>query len=266
MQNHYQTLNLSDTATQEEVKAAYRKLAMKHHPDRGGDPEKFKEINTAYSIIGDEKQRQSYDQSLKQRTRTSDHGFGDWSSFFDADMSSMFNEFSKRQQQSSTIKTVALDVPIKDILTGKSFDISIKGTQFPISVPKMFPDNESIIMPGMAKKLFGDRFTDLHVVIRWALPRGVNVLGLDVHYTVETSVLTLIFGGPITVELLDGTAVEINISPNTNTNTSIRVVGRGLTGNSGEKGIMMVRMVPTMPKADDAMYQDLKKYLDSKAC
>ena len=52
--SHYQTLGVDKTATQAEIKKAYRKLTMKHHPDKGGDENKFKEIAEAYAVIGDE--------------------------------------------------------------------------------------------------------------------------------------------------------------------------------------------------------------------
>lgn len=60
--DYYKTLGVSRTATAEEIKKAYRKLARKHHPDAGGDEAKFKEINEAYEVLSDEKKRKLYDQ------------------------------------------------------------------------------------------------------------------------------------------------------------------------------------------------------------
>ena len=66
---HYETLGLTDTATEEEIKKAYRKLAMKHHPDRNAgnksSEEKFKKINEAYSILSDPYKKTEYDYTLK---------------------------------------------------------------------------------------------------------------------------------------------------------------------------------------------------------
>jgi DnaJ-class molecular chaperone len=59
--DYYHILNIEKTATQDEIKKAFRKLAHKHHPDKGGDEEKFKEINKAYQILSDDKKRQEYD-------------------------------------------------------------------------------------------------------------------------------------------------------------------------------------------------------------
>ena len=60
--DYYKTLGVPRNATQDEIKKAFRKLARKNHPDAGGDEEKFKEINEAYEVLGDEKKRKLYDQ------------------------------------------------------------------------------------------------------------------------------------------------------------------------------------------------------------
>ena len=59
---YYKMLGVKKDATQNEIKKAYRKLAIKYHPDKGGDPEKFKELGTAYQTLSDPKKRQMYDQ------------------------------------------------------------------------------------------------------------------------------------------------------------------------------------------------------------
>lgn len=59
--NYYETLGVDKKATQDDIKKAFRKLAQKHHPDKGGDEAKFKEITEAYSVLADEKKRREYD-------------------------------------------------------------------------------------------------------------------------------------------------------------------------------------------------------------
>src|SRR5574343_1319216 len=60
--DYYEILGVAKTATQDEIKKAFHKLAHKHHPDKGGDEKKFKEINEAYQVLSDAKKRQQYDQ------------------------------------------------------------------------------------------------------------------------------------------------------------------------------------------------------------
>ena len=61
MEDFYQILGVNQNATQDEIKKAYRKLAVEHHPDKGGDENKFKKISEAYDTIGDEVKRKQYD-------------------------------------------------------------------------------------------------------------------------------------------------------------------------------------------------------------
>ena len=61
MPNHYETLGVDKNATQDELKKAYRKLSKEHHPDKGGDEEKFKEISEAYSVLSDPEKRKEFD-------------------------------------------------------------------------------------------------------------------------------------------------------------------------------------------------------------
>ena len=76
----YEVLGVDQKATQNEVRKAFKKLAIKHHPDRGGDSEKFKEINAAYEVLSDPEKRELYDkyglEGLKNQGMESE-GFGD---------------------------------------------------------------------------------------------------------------------------------------------------------------------------------------------
>ena len=62
--SHYETLGISKESSQNEIKKAYRSLAKKHHPDKGGDEEVFKKINDAYNILSDPSKKQQYDNPM----------------------------------------------------------------------------------------------------------------------------------------------------------------------------------------------------------
>lgn len=65
MKDYYEVLGINENASQDEIKKAFRKNSLKHHPDKGGNPEKFKEINDAYQVLGDEGKKQRYDMERK---------------------------------------------------------------------------------------------------------------------------------------------------------------------------------------------------------
>ena len=60
--DYYEVLGVPKTASQDEIKKAFHKLAHKYHPDKGGDEKKFKEINEAYQVLSDQQKRAQYDQ------------------------------------------------------------------------------------------------------------------------------------------------------------------------------------------------------------
>jgi len=82
--DYYETLGIAKGASTDEVKRAFRKLAQEHHPDKGGDPEKFKEVNEAYQVLSDTEKRQQYDQYGKTFEQArAQGGFGGFEGFRD---------------------------------------------------------------------------------------------------------------------------------------------------------------------------------------
>src|SRR3989338_7506701 len=98
--DYYRTLGLERNSTKEEIKKAFKKLALKYHPDRAPEDkkkeyeEKFKEINEAVSVLGDEKKRQQYDQygSAAFQQGAGFQGF-DFSDVMSQFRSGMFGDF-----------------------------------------------------------------------------------------------------------------------------------------------------------------------------
>jgi DnaJ-class molecular chaperone len=80
--DYYSTLGLQRGASDADIKKAYRSLAMKHHPDRGGDADTFKNISVAYDTLSDENKRAQYDQQLMGGPQINMHNFGDINEMF----------------------------------------------------------------------------------------------------------------------------------------------------------------------------------------
>ena len=117
MPNHYETLGVDKNATQEELKKAYRKLSKLHHPDKGGDEEKFKEISEAYSILSDPEKRKPYDNPSPFGNMGGDGGPMGFEEFF--------RRATQRQQteiQPNIYHRVIID--LKDVLNGKTVSIN----------------------------------------------------------------------------------------------------------------------------------------------
>jgi len=126
MANLYEVLGVQKDASQDEIKKVYRKLAVKHHPDKGGDPEKFKNITEAYNTLSDTNKRKEYDY---QQARP--HGFGGFGGFGDI-FESFFNHSgrtpSPQQPQPTYDKDIKfkIGVTLEQIRQGVRHDIQYK--------------------------------------------------------------------------------------------------------------------------------------------
>lgn len=137
--DYYNILGVEKGASKDEIKKAFRKKAHEHHPDKGGDQEKFKELSEAYQVLSDEAKRQQYDQFGTTFDQTGGGGFNGFQGFggqgFNVnfeDLGGMFGDFfgggrSTRRQTKGT--DIAVDIRL-------TFKESIFGTQKEISLTK----------------------------------------------------------------------------------------------------------------------------------
>lgn len=135
--DYYEILGVQKTASKEEIKKAYRSLALKHHPDRNPDnlkesEAKFKEISQAYSVLSDETKRSNYDRFGTEKGQQSWGNVGGVDPF---DIFSQFfggNPFGRSQNPFSDVQDIRiqLDITLEDVVLGNkktvSFDIAEK--------------------------------------------------------------------------------------------------------------------------------------------
>jgi len=107
MENFYQTLGVNENATQDEIKKAYRKLAVEHHPDKGGDENKFKKISEAYDTVGDENKRSQYDNQ-----RSNPFGGGGGFDPFSGGFNPFGDMFNGAQQRKRAVPDKIVDVNV----------------------------------------------------------------------------------------------------------------------------------------------------------
>lgn len=137
MKNYYDLLGIPKTATEEEIKTAFRKLAHKYHPDKkGGDEKKFKEVSEAYSVLSDKKKRTEYDTYGKTFAGqggpqggpsgfdfSNFQGFGGQGQNFEFDLGDIFGEFFGGSQQGQRTRrgrdiSIDLELPFRDAIFG----------------------------------------------------------------------------------------------------------------------------------------------------
>lgn len=124
---YYKILGVSENATQDEIKKAHRKLALKHHPDKGGDPDTFKEINEAHDVLKDPKKREIYDRYGEDAIKEGMHNGGGGGS-----MADLFGELfggggrgGRARERRSDDVVHKLQVSLEDIYTGTTKKLSL---------------------------------------------------------------------------------------------------------------------------------------------
>merc|ERR1719326_25237 len=122
----YKLLEVEKSASDAEIKKAYRKLAVKHHPDKGGDPEKFKEITRAYEVLSDSDKRQQYDRFGEEGLEVGGGGF-DPTDIFDAFFGGGGRRGGggKKQRQKTKDVTMPLKVTLEQLYNGATKKMAI---------------------------------------------------------------------------------------------------------------------------------------------
>ncbi len=185
--DHYKTLGISKNATTEEIKKAYRKLALQYHPDRGGDKEsekKFKEVNEAYQILSDPEKRKRYDQfgdaAFKGGgySRGQEYGGFDFSGFGGGDFSGfggglgdIFEDFFG--QQLSQVQAELNITPSQAVL-GDKINLEVGGEKVSLDIPAGVQSGMSFRFPGKGRAYRGGKKGDLILTINIQMPKHIS--------------------------------------------------------------------------------------------
>jgi len=250
--DHYQTLGVAKTATTDEIKKAYRKLASKHHPDKGGDTAKFQEIQTAYDTLSDEAKRQEYDNPMPQGNPFG--GFPGGFSFHTGgggfeDLFEMFNRQHQQQRRQQVFRT-AINVSLFQAYQGGEQIIKLQthtGTQaVKINVPRGVNNGDQVRIDNVIEG------ASLLVEFRVQSDLRFDRRGHDLVATQNVSVLDLIAGGSFEFTTLSGKTFEVNIKQKTQPYVQLRIPGQGMPiGNSGNFGDQIILIKPFIPDMID---------------
>lgn len=260
--DYYQILGVGRNASPDEIKQSYRRLAAKHHPDRGGSTEEFQKIEEAYRNLSDPDLKAQHD---NPNPFGGQHGgfafnFGGGNPFDD-----FFGQFMGRQARQQRIYTVTLWVTLEQVAKGTTESIQVTTPTgiktFNIQVPKGVGDGQQI----RYQNLMPDG--DLQIEFRIHQHQVFERRGNDLYLTKKISIFDLVLGTTIKVPTISGEELEINIPPRTAPGTTMRLQDRGLTteGRFIEKGSQFILITGVIPDTiSDGLLSAIKQELGKK--
>lgn len=247
--DYYKTLGVDRNASPEEIKKAYRKLAAKNHPDRGGSTEEFQKIEEAYRNLSDPNLKSQHDNPNPFGAQAGGgfHGgfpgsfafnFGGGNPFED-----IFSQFTRQQRQK--VYAVTLWVTLEQVAKGTEEDIQLAMADgvktFKIKIPKSVEDGQHI----RYENLMPDG--SLQIEFRVHRHAVFERRGLDLYLTKKISIYDLILGTTIKIKTIHGDELELTVPSRTNPGTTLRIHHRGLTATNGTIGDLYVLTSATIP-------------------
>ncbi|NNJ12938.1 J domain-containing protein [Chloroflexales bacterium ZM16-3] len=267
MKDYYQILGVSRSASDQEIKQAYRKLARKYHPDiNPGDKQaeaRFKEINEAYETLSDKEKREKYDRFGSDWKRYEQAGPG--ADYGGGDVSDIFESFfgggrGGRGGGGFNIKMDGQDVeqPV-DISLEEAFHGTQRSIQF--SNPNGTPRTITVKIPagsdtGGRVRVSGEGAPGMNGGARGDLIMAVRVLpnarferkGSDLHTTIDAPMYTLLLGGQVQVPTLTGKTITLTIPQGTQNGRTFRLSGQGMPVlHTDRRGDLYARMNVVLP-------------------
>jgi len=284
----YETLEINESASESEIKKAYRKLARQYHPDVNKDPgaeEKFKEINSAYEILSDKEKKQQYDmhgdsmfggQNFHDFSRS--HGGAGAGSMEDI-LREMFsggggfggggfggggNPFGGggfHQEPNLDIET-NVTIPFVVSILGGSHSVAVNGDRFDIKIPAGVNSGEKMRVKGKGHSQNG-RAGDLFLKITVSSSPDYEREGDDLVKEFNVPLSAALFGEKIAIETLEK-EIKLKVPANTKNGQRFRVKEMGaMNRKTKTRGNLYLRANIVLPKVED-LDKDLVEMMKEK--
>ncbi|WRE26979.1 DnaJ domain-containing protein [Helicobacter pylori] len=274
----YQTLNVSENASQDEIKKSYRRLARQYHPDLNKTKEaeeKFKEINAAYEILSDEEKRRQYDQfgdnmfggqnfSDFAKSRSASEDLDDILSsiFGKGDFSQRFSQNSQGFSSFNLDMTATLNVSVLDTLLGNKKQVSINNETFSLKIPIGVEEGEKIRVRNkgkMGRTGRGDLLLEIHIEEDEIYRREKD----DITQIFDLPLKTALFGGKIEIATWHKT-LTLTIPPNTKAMQKFRIKEKGIKNRkTSHVGDLYLQARLILPKTE-TLSNELKALLEKE--
>ena len=276
--DYYEVLGVPRTASQDDVRKAFRKLARIHHPDVAKDKKtaeaKFKEINEAYEVLGDPENRRKYDElganwDRVQRNGGAPNGNPAWgeASFGGTGFSDFFEQFfgraadgnpfagfaggARRPTAGSRDVEADLLVTLSEAVNGGKKKVTFrragKTETYQVAIPKGVRDGQRIRLAAGAMGKEGD----IYLRVRFEQHPDFRVDGSDLVYELEVPVWQAVLGGEVEVPTPEG-AVRLRVPEGAQVGSRFRIRGRGLPVEGGGRGDFYVRLKVNLPRKLEA--------------
>lgn len=273
MMNYYNTLGIENTASAEDIKLAYRKLAMKYHPDRNQNDkaaeEKFKEVSAAYEVLGDENKRKQYDFQLAHGATSHNAAHMNFNEPFEDIINQMFSQagfhnFRRRPEKNQDL-SFNMAISLEDAFNGKQVPLGIntpsgRRVDLMIIIPAGVDHGARIRYQGQGDQRNtslppGDLYIQVDILPNQAFQR----LGPNLERLIKVDAIDLILGCKQTVECIDSSKIEITIPAGTQHGTKFRIPNKGMPvqPNSKMRGDFFIVILCQIPQKIDSHLANL---------
>lgn len=287
MKNYYDVLGVNENSSSAEITKAFKELAKKHHPDRGGDEAKFKEINEAHDTLKNSQKRHDYDTMRKfgtsgtggQHPFFNEDIFGDFFSGFgggDMDFTGNFNftrgpggerVFKRTQPRGNRNVQVRMAVSIKEAMMNHEKTINYKlpsgRDEFAtVKIPAGVQHGVTFKFAGMGDDSIRNMPRgDLMVVMSVLDSDGYTRKGNDLYTDKTIDCFQAVRGYEFNLKTLEDKIIKVKVPAGTQPNTLLQVQGQGMPIHKtiGIRGNLYVKIHVLIPQLSAA---DLKKIKD----
>jgi DnaJ-class molecular chaperone len=257
--DHYQTLGVAKNATPDDIKKSYRKLASKHHPDKGGDTATFQKLEEAYRILSDPAQRQQYDNPMPQGFPGGNmpHGFNFSTNGTNLNdiFEQMFNQRGQQHRQQIQTFRTQVTVTLQQVYSGDTQNLKLQTPHGNHAITIQIPKG---IHHG-AQMRYENVIPSAILLVEFIVQNDLNFerRGNDLYCNNTVSVLDLIVGVEFEFTTFSGKTLMVKIPPKTQPHMHLKIAGEGMPiQGSSSYGDQIILIKPVIPDIIDVEITD----------